>query len=120
MTYDDLNRIELESKVWANLTSRIAIKALIQPSLFRMIEEAYDDNMKPHDDEILDEIAEKHSKDLASAYFNFMEERGFLTWDEEGKPIIGNGLDISKLSDEELRVVLEDIDAGKYDHYFSE
>ncbi len=120
MSYDDLSRIELEAKVWSNLTSRIAVKALMMPSFYRMLEEAYDDDMKPHNDEILDEIADKQSKEFASAYLNFMEKQGFLTWDEEGKPIIGDGLDISKLSDEELRVVLEDIDAGKIDHYFSE
>lgn len=120
MTYDDLTRSELEAKVWANITTRIAIQSLMQPSFYRTAEEALDSEGKIVNDEALDEIADKQSKDLARAYFNIMESQGFLTWDEEGHPIIGDGLNLSKMSEDELRQVLEDIDAGKYDHHFSE
>ena len=120
MSYDNLSRPELEAKVWATITTRIAVKALLKPSIYRMAEDLFDENMNPHDKETLDEVADKHGGDLAKAYFNFLEDQGFLSWDEKGRPVIGNDLNISKLSDEELRQVLDDIDTGKYDHFFSD
>ena len=120
MSFDDLTRPELEAKVWSQITTRIAIKSILMPSFYRMIEDAYDEDMKPQDGEKLDEIAEKHSKEFASAFFNTLEDQGFLTWVEDGGPIIANDLNISKMSDDDLPQVLLDIDEGKYDHYFSQ
>ena len=47
--YEELSRLELEAKVWANIVTRIVVKALLQPSIFRLLEDAYDENMKPMD-----------------------------------------------------------------------